>query len=104
MREPLSKVEGRSRLATLVFASGRGLACAGLFVQDGCSPESELGCSFTTRGAVRTLKGSRTTVEPVFVAGDAADRPHVAVIAAASGAEAAFSISRELREEEFDPP
>jgi hypothetical protein len=34
------------------------------------------------------------------VAGDAADRPHAVVIAAASGAEAAFSINRELREQE----
>jgi thioredoxin reductase len=108
VREPLERVDGRSRLASLTFASGRRLACAGLFVQDGCSPQSELatelGCAFTARGAVRTLKGSRTTVDSVFVAGDAADRPHAAVIAAASGAEAAFCISRELREEEFDLP
>ena len=105
MRASLSR---RSRLATLVFASRRRLACAGLFVQAGCSPQSELaaelGCAFTGRGAVKTRKGSRTTVDSVFVAGDAADRPHAVVLAAASGAEAAFAISRELREDEFDLP
>lgn len=39
-----------------------------------------------------------TPYDAVFVA---ADRPHAAVITVASGAEAAFSINCELREQEF---
>ena len=98
------RVEGGRHLGWLVFKRGGPIRCEGLFIQDGCAPQSDLaaqlGCSFTRRGAVTTRKGSRTTIESVFVAGDAADRPHAVVVAAASGAEAAFAINRELREQE----
>ena len=98
------RVEGRRRLAAVVFARGERLACEGLFIQEGSAQQSDLaarlGCAFTRRGAVASRKGSRTSVPSVFVAGDAADRPHAVVIAAASGAEAAFSINQELREQE----
>jgi thioredoxin reductase len=103
-RERIVRVEGGKRLQWIVLASRRRVRCEGLFVQNGCAPQSDLaqqlGCQFTRRGAVTTLKGCRTTVESVFVAGDAADRPHAAIVAAASGAEAAFEINRELREQE----
>jgi thioredoxin reductase len=101
--ERIVRVEGRTHLEWIVFSRNRRVKCEGLFIQDGCAPQSDLaaqlGCSFTRRGAVTTRKGSRTTVDSVFVAGDAADRPHAVVTAAASGAEAAFVINRELREE-----
>ena len=97
------RVEGRKRLEWLVFRRGPRVRCAGLFIQHGCAPQSDLaaqlGCEFTRSGSV-TRKGSRTTVESVFVAGDAADRPHAVIVAAASGAEAAFAINAELREQE----
>lgn len=102
--ERIVAVEGRKHLEWIIFARDRRVRCDGLFIQDGCAPQSDLaaqlGCEFTRRGAVTTRKGSRTTVDSVFVAGDAADRVHAVVTAAASGAEAAFSINRELREEE----
>jgi thioredoxin reductase len=98
------RVEGRTHLEWLVFRRGQRVRCAGLFIQHGCAPQSDLaaqlGCAFTRRGAVTTRRGSRTTVDSVFVAGDAADRPHAVVVAAASGAEAAFAINAELREQE----
>jgi thioredoxin reductase len=103
-RERIVRVEGRKHLEWIVFTRERRVRCEGLFIQDGCAPQSDLaaqlGCTFTRRGAVTTMKGSRTTVDSVFVAGDAADRPHAVVVAAASGAEAAFAINRELREQE----
>ena len=102
--ERIVRVEGRTHLEWIVFTRNRRVRCEGLFIQNGCAPQSDLaaqlGCTFTRRGAVTTLKGSRTTVDSVFVAGDAADRPHAVVVAAASGAEAAFVINRELREQE----
>ena len=100
----IARVEGGRRLEAVVFARGARLACEGLFIQEGCVQQSDLagrlGCAFTRRGAVAIRKGSRTSVPSVFVAGDAADRPHAVVVAAASGAEAAFAINHELREQE----
>jgi thioredoxin reductase len=102
--ERIVRLEGRTHLEWVVLTRGRRVPCEGLFVQNGCAPQSDLaaqlGCQFTRGGAVTTRKGSRTTVDSVFVSGDAADRPHAVVVAAASGAEAAFSINQELREQE----
>lgn len=99
----LARVEGRRRLEALVTRRGRVIPCAGLFIQQGCRPQSDLperlGCRFTRGGAVRTYKGSRTSVPSVFVAGDAADDAHAVVVAAATGAKAAFAINEELRKE-----
>jgi thioredoxin reductase len=107
-RERIARLEGKRRLEWIAFAGGSRAPCGGLFIQDGCVPQSDLaaqlGCAFTRRGTVLTHPGSRTTVESVFVAGDAADRPHAVVIAAASGAEAAFAINRELREQSLRLP
>lgn len=77
---------------------------ARLFVAEGDRQRSDLaaqlGCSFTRQGDVRTLKGERTTVPSLFVAGDAADQLRAVVVAASSGARAAFTINKELREDE----
>jgi thioredoxin reductase len=102
--ERIVRVEGRKHLEWVVLARQRRIRCEGLFIQNGCAPQSnlaaQLGCAFTRGGAVTTKKGCRTTVDSVFVSGDAADRPHAVVVAAASGAEAAFAINQELREQE----
>jgi thioredoxin reductase len=102
-RARIVRVEGERRLEWLHLAGGERLPCRGLFIQHGCRPQSDLaeqlGCDFTRSGAVRTRKGCRTTVDSVFVAGDAADVPHAVVSAAASGADAAFHINQELRED-----
>jgi thioredoxin reductase len=58
----------------------------------------------TREGAVRTQSGGRTAVPSLFVAGDAADSPRAAIVAAASGVKAAYAINRELREERCAPP
>jgi thioredoxin reductase len=101
-RARIVKLEGARKLEWITLADGTRLPCRGLFIQHGCRPQSDLaaqlGCDFTRSGAVRTKKGCRTTIDSVFVAGDAADVPHAVVMAAASGADAAFQINRELRE------
>ncbi|MEO6028036.1 MAG: NAD(P)/FAD-dependent oxidoreductase, partial [Candidatus Binatia bacterium] len=72
--ERILRVEGRQHLEWIVLGRER-LRCEGLFIQNGCVPRSDLaaqlGCAFTRRGAVTTRKGQRTTVDSVFVAGDA---------------------------------
>ncbi len=97
------RVEGRRHLETLVLRNGARVPCEGLFIQEGDRPQSDLaarlGCSFTRRGAVRTLLGGRTTVPSVFVAGDAGDEARSVVVAAATGVKAAYAINQELREE-----
>ena len=102
--ERIIRAEGRKHLERLILKRGGQIPCEGLFIQDGCAPQSDLaaqlGCAFTRRGAVTTRKGCRTTVDSVFVAGDTADRPHAVIVAAASGAEAAFAINHELREQD----
>jgi thioredoxin reductase len=98
------RVEGDDALERIVFARGPAMACAGLFIQEGDRQQSDLaaqlGCSFSRRGGVRARKGERTSVPSLFVAGDAADTVRAVVVAAANGAEAAFAINRELREEQ----
>ncbi len=100
----IARVEGRRALERIVFTRGLALPCAGLFVAEGNEQQSDLaaqlGCSFSRRGGVRARKGERTTVPSLFVAGDAADQPRAVVVAAASGAQAAFAINKELREDE----
>jgi thioredoxin reductase len=101
--ERIVRVEGNAALERIVFARGPALPCAGLFIQEGDRQQSDLasqlGCDFSRRGGVRARKGERTSVPSLFVAGDAADAVRAVVVAAASGAEAAFTINRELREE-----
>jgi thioredoxin reductase len=96
-------LEGAHRLERLVLASGTRLPCAGLFIQEGDRPQSDLaerlGCELTRAGSVRTRTGGRTTVPSLYVAGDAADDVRAVVVAAASGAKAAFAINKELREQ-----
>lgn len=95
-------LEGATHLQRLVLAGGTRLACRGLFVQEGDRPQSDLaerlGCDLTRGGSVRTRSGGHTTVPSLYVAGDAADDVRAVVVAAASGAKAAFAINKELRE------
>jgi thioredoxin reductase len=74
-----------------------------LFIQEGDRQQSDLaqrlGCHLTRRGSVRTHKSGRTIVPSLYVAGDAADDARAVVVAAATGAKAAFAINEELRKE-----
>ena len=99
----LARVEGRRRLEAVVTGRGRRIPCVGLFIQEGDRQQSDLaerlGCRLTRRGSVRTYKTGRTTVPSLYVAGDAADDARAVIVAAATGAKAAFAINEELRTE-----
>ena len=97
------RVEGRTHLEWLVFRRGR-VRCAGLFIQHGCAPQSDLAAQLDARspGAAQSprekargplsIPSSWPATPPIV--------PHAVVVAAASGAEAAFAINAELREQE----
>lgn len=57
---------------------------------------ARLGCEFTHDGAVKTGEHESTCVPGLYVAGDASRRAHLAIIAAAEGAAAAFDINTAL--------
>lgn len=97
------RLEGSDRLEALVLRDGRKVPCEGLFLALGDHPQSRLaqhlGCAVTRHGAIKVGPGQRTSVQGVYAAGDAADQPHAVVVAAGSGATAAFAINRDLRME-----
>lgn len=89
------------------FANGKVLACRALFfVAETIRPSpilANLGCDLTDRGAAKTGEYENTQVPGLYVAGDASRRVDFAIVAAAEGAMAAFSINRELLKERFKP-
>lgn len=94
-------------LSALAFASGESIARDVLFFATGQHPQSPLaialGCTLTTKGAVKTGLRCDTNVERVFVAGDASRDAQFAIVAAAEGVKAATAINRALQLEELVP-
>ena len=98
----IASLEGhQDRLEEIVFQDGSRLACRALFLSTGQGQRSDLaarlGCNFTSKGAVRTGKLECTTVEGVYVAGDASRDVQLAIVAAAEGAKAAIAINMALQ-------
>jgi thioredoxin reductase len=87
-------------LEAVHFTTGRVLPRGGLFLWLGpcrVSPLVEkLGCELTDKGVVETHAYEKTNVPGLYVAGDASRRVQFAIVAAAEGAMAAFSINTEL--------
>src|SRR5262249_61868758 len=92
-------------LSAIAFASGESIARDALFFATDQHPQSPLaialGCSLTARGAVKTGLLSDTSVERVYVAGDASRDAQFAIVAAAAGGEAAVGLTRALKDEEL---
>lgn len=84
----------------VVFTDGAPLPRRALFfgtsVRQHSHLPSKLGCEFTHDGAVKTGEHETTCVPGLYVAGDASRRAHLAIIAAAEGAAAAFDINMAL--------
>lgn len=59
-----------------------------------------LGCSFDAKGAVLTSRGQGVEPRDLFVAGDAARDVNFAIVAAAEGARAAYTINTALSRED----
>jgi thioredoxin reductase len=60
-----------------------------------------LGCEFNDKGTVSTGKYETTDLPGLYVAGDASRAVQWVVVAAAEGAEAAFSINQALIKEDL---
>jgi thioredoxin reductase len=106
IEDPVARVEGSAEgLERIRFANGDAIERRGLFfVPDDrrISPLAvNLGCELTERGDADASEYGRTNVAGVYVAGDASRRVHFAIVAAAEGAMAGFSINNELLDEDL---
>ena len=101
----IARLEGKGGdLQRIVFKNGDALARRAIFFNTGqhqrCGLASELGCTFTKRGAIRVDKSERTRAPGVFAAGDCSRNVQFVAVAAAEGAVAAQAINVELQEED----
>lgn len=101
IEDPVERLEGGADgLEAVHFTTGRVLPRRGLFLMLGPCATSplvrKLGCELTEKGAVETYAYEKTNIPGVYVAGDASRRVNFAIVAAAEGAMAAFSINTEL--------
>lgn len=100
----LKSLEGNhdGRLTRLRLANGDAVACEALFFCSDCSQRSSLperlGCQFDTEGSVICRGNAATGVPGLFVAGNVRGGIHLAIIAAAEGAEAGLAINDYLLE------
>ena len=104
--ERIARLEGRDgRLERIVFEAGDVLERRALFFTTGQTQSSQLarslGCEFNDKGTVRTGPYESTTVPGLYVAGDASRAVQWVVVAAAEGAEAAYSINQDFIRESF---
>ena len=101
LRQKIARLEGGESLEQIVFVDGSSVACRGLFFnstqRQRCDLAADLGCAFTTKGAVKTGKLEGTNIPGLFVAGDASKDVQLAVVAAAEGAKAAIAINAALQ-------
>ena len=102
--EPIARLEGRDgRLERIIFESGPPLERRALFFTTGQTQRSHLadalGCQFNDKGTVRTGPYETTHLHGLYVAGDASRAVQWVVVAAAEGAEAAYSINQDLIKE-----
>jgi thioredoxin reductase len=103
--EPIAElVHDAGQLSRIVFTGGDSLDRDALFFSTGQHPQSPLaialGCTLTSRGAVKTGNRCDTNVDGVFVAGDASRDAQFVVVAAAEGVRAAVAINRALQAED----
>jgi thioredoxin reductase len=89
-------------LRSVRFEDAGALACAAVFFCSDCSQRStlpeRLGCSFDGDGAVACDGHSATRVPGLYVAGNVRGGLHLAIAAAAEGAEAAVNMNEALLE------
>jgi thioredoxin reductase len=104
----IARLEGtKGQLRRVVFADGDAIARSVMFFstpqrQASVLP-SQLGCTLTRKGAVRTGEYEASEIPGLYVAGDASKAVQLAIIAAAEGAHAAFAINSDLIREDAGP-
>lgn len=102
--EKVVRLEGRDgRLERIIFDQGEPLERRALFFTTGQTQRSHLadslGCEFNDKGTVRTGPYESTHLHGLYVAGDASRAVQWVIVAAAEGAEAAYSINQDLIKE-----
>jgi thioredoxin reductase len=101
--EEITALEGNEGVLTRIrFATGETLKCTALFFCSDCLQRSSLperlGCSFDCDGAVECDGHAATRVPGLYVAGNVRGGLHLAIAAAAEGAEAAVNLNDALLE------
>lgn len=104
-QQRILRLEGElGSLRRIIFSDGKALARDALFLSMANVQRSEipreLGCELNAKGGLKKLRGERSSVPGVFVAGDASEDSQLVVVAAAEGAKAAMAIHTELQREE----
>jgi thioredoxin reductase len=104
--DKVARVEGRDGvLERIVFEAGDSLPRRAMFFTTGQEQRSHLavtlGCDFNDKGTVSTGKYETTRLPGLYVAGDASRAVQWVIVAAAEGAEAAFSINQALTKEDL---
>lgn len=99
--EKIARLESTDgRLTRIVFESGQPLERDAVFFTTGQTQRSHLaetlGCPFNDKGTVRTGPYETTHLHGLYVAGDASRAVQWVIVAAAEGAEAAYSINQDL--------
>jgi thioredoxin reductase len=106
---PVQKLSGdaRGRLAKVHLEDGTELSCEALFFTSELPQKSplaqSLGCELDDGGSVVCRQHAATGVPGLYVAGNVRGGVHLAIMAAAEGAEAAIAINEELSDRELKP-
>lgn len=97
---PVQRLEGDEHLERIVFADGSAETRRALFLRPAQVLSSDLpiqlGCELTEAGHIRVGADRQTSIPGVYAAGDATTPLQQIVVAAASGAEAAMMLNRDL--------
>jgi thioredoxin reductase len=100
-RQRVARLAGAGgRLRRVELADGRAVPCDAVFLASGQHQRSplgvRLGCTFTSRGSLKTSRLEMTNVPGLFAAGDCSRDVQLVIIAAAEGARAAFAMNKEM--------
>ena len=109
IREPVERLEGTNGvLERIRFKDGLAHTCDALFFPPEQHQRShfarDLGCELCEDGMVQPEEGMSTAVPGVYVAGNASTGLQMVIMAAASGAHAAFTINQRLIEADLVQP
>lgn len=99
--EPVAQLEGSAAgLSHIRFASGATRACEALFFCTDCTQRSslpeDLGCTLDPEASVVAEDNAAAGVAGLYIAGNVRGGVHLAITAAAEGAEAAIAMNEEL--------
>lgn len=104
-QEQVARLDGDGGLINIVFEDGSSLQRRAMFMQPPQRPGSDLsvrlGCDLQTDGTIDIGEDGRTSAPGVYAAGDVAAPAQQLVVAAATGAQAAISIQKDLVAEDF---